>query len=493
MSEVLTNDITLALAVESSLGVAGTTWRQLEPGGIGKAGAQIATAERAPISANQQRRKGAVVDLDSGLDVDCDLTMEALYHTVEAALWSQFTGPPRFVVTAVTSTGYTVASGGAIPDGTIFVAKGFATAANNGVKVAAGTSTGTEVKTTGLTAEAAIPAAQNATIEVCGFETAVGDLDVDASGNLTSTTFDFTAATWDLQAGQFVWVGGALDDTSSIFTTAANRGLARIAIAPAAALLTLDKKGTTFVAEANTTKAVWLLFGPYVRTVAVTHADYLRRSYSAEIAYPTLGGPSTPAYKYPEGNYINEYGLTFEPAALATMSIGLVGTDTPAHTEVRATGANAAIVPVQTEAMNTSSDFVRLRITATDETAYSTYFTSLALTINNQVKPRKALANLGAVGMNRGNVLVDLDATLMFTEAEIAAAVRNHETVTMEIALRNGDGGFVIDIPEMTLGDGSEEFTINEEVRLKASIKAHQDATFGSSISFSMFPYLPST
>lgn len=492
MSEVLTNDMTLALAVESSVGVAGTTWRQLLPTSIGRAGASLTDAEQQVISANQQREAGAVVDLDSGVDIELPLTMETLYHTIEAALWATKTGPARFVVTAVTSTGYTVASGGAVPDGTIFVAKGFANPENNGVKVAAGTSTGTEIKTTGLVAEAAIPATQNATVEVCGFETAVGDLDVDANGNLTSTSFDFTASDWDLQRGQFVWVGGELDDTSSIFTTAANRGLARIALDPAANLLTLDKKGSTFVAEANTTKAVWLLFGPFVRNVARDHADYLVRSYSAELAYPTLGGPSTPAYKYPEGNHINEYSINLEIASLATMAIAMVGTDTPAHTESRASGASSAIEPVQTAAFNCASDFARLRLTATDETSYSTYFTSLSLNINNQVSPRKALANLGAVGINRGNVLVDVDATLMFTDADLAAAVRDYETVTMEVALRNPDGGFVIDVPAMKITGGDEEFTPNEEVRISGTCKAHRDTSLGYSVSFSLFPYLPS-
>ena len=50
-----------------------------------------------------------------------------------------------------------------------------------------------------------------------------------------------------------------------------------------------------------------------------------------------------------------------------------------------------------------------------------------------------------------------------------------------------------VDIPAMTLGDGSPELPINESVRLKLTGAAHQHSTLGTSIGVSLFPVVPTS
>ena len=56
MGRVLTNNVGVAYSIESALGVAGTTWKQLEPNDIPAMGAEITTVARSPISRSRQRR-----------------------------------------------------------------------------------------------------------------------------------------------------------------------------------------------------------------------------------------------------------------------------------------------------------------------------------------------------------------------------------------------------------------------------------------------------
>jgi len=492
MSRVATNTVSLAYAIEASLGVlAGSpVWKLVEPNAITAFGPKLGTVARNPISKNRQRRKGSITDLDSEAGLDADLTMEHFLDFAEGFVFASFNGPIKFGpmetndVTAVTSTGYTVAAGGALAQYTLVFARGFSTAANNGLKVVGASSTATEVKTSGLTAEASPPA--NATLEVCGVQGAAGDITVNSGGNLTSTTLDFT--TLGLTVGQAIWVGGSTAATQ--FATAANTGFARVT-AIAAHLLTLDKKATTFVTDSGATKTIQLLFGKFLRNVSVDDGDYIERSFQFEGAYPDLGGVGTDGYEYSIGNYCNEMTVDLPLTDKATISFGFIGTDTEAATTTRKTNADSPILPKQTVAFNTTSDVARLRVTKVDETGLSTYFKKLTLTIKNNVSPEKVIGVLGAAFMNTGNFEVDVDAQMLFTNTDVTAAIRDNTTVTIDFALKNDDGGLFFDLPAVTLGGGDKEFPENETVLINTPAMAFEDPTLGTSIGISLFGYLP--
>ncbi len=493
MGRTLTNNFSLQYAVEQSIGVlpGSPEWKLLEPNAIGGFGSTISTVARSPISKNRQRKKGTITDLDSAVEFDADLTLEHFIDFIEGFMFSNFVGPIKVVPSAATTSAYTVPTmTAALPEFTIVFVRGFTNAANNGVKLVdtGGTTTSIPITGGGLVAESP-PASQNVSVEVCGFRFLVGDLDVDASGNLVSTAKDFTDL--DLTAGQFVWIGGEL--AANKFTNAENTGFARV-VSIAANLLTLDKKSQTFVTEADTTQLVDLFFGQFIKNVGVDDAQYLERSFQFEGAYDNLEHPGPgDAYEYAKGNFCNTLGFELPLTDKAGMSFGFVGTDTEAPITTRATNADTPVNPVQTGAFNTSADIARLRITEVDETGLTTDFKSITLNINNNVSPEKVLGLLGAKYMNTGNFEIDIESQLLFTNPAVVQAIRDNQQLTMDFSISNDDGAIMVDIPSLTLGGGARDFPVNESILINTTAQAYGDTTFGNSLSVSMFPFVPSS
>ena len=490
MGRVLTNTVTLTSAREAA-GTPGTLpgspiMNLLEPNSIGKFGPSLKKMARLPISKNRMARKPALVDLDSTVDFELDLTYDHVREFVEALLFASSKGVATFAVTGVTSTGYTVASGGALPIRTLVVAKGLAIAGNNGLKVLVTGSTGTEIKTSGLTAEATAPS--GATVEVAGIQGDTADIVMSASGHITTTALNCT--TLNLTAGQFIWVGG--DGAATKFDVAANRGLARVT-AIAAGQISLDKRAGVFASDAGAGKTIQLFFSKYVRNVAVDHADYIERTYMFELAYENLAGGGVDEYEYASGNYCNEISFDFPLATKAVMKCGFIGMTTGDPTTSRTSGFSTALPPTSVEPVNTSSDLMRLRVTEADETGLTTDFKSMSISINNNVSPEKVLAYLGSKYINAGIIEIKITASVLFTDSDVIKKMRSNARVTMEVAWRNGDGGFVLDMPSMTIENGDKQFPMNQSVTINMEAMCFQDATYNDVLSLSQFAYMPAS
>lgn len=336
----------------------------------------------------------------------------------------------------------------------------------------------------------------NATVEVAGVRGAAGDLTIDSSGNLVSSSMDFT--TLDLVLGQAVHIGGAT--ANRFFGTGIdeNFGFARIT-AISANLLTLDKKVTTFVTDDGTDDnnggnnlEIDILFGRFIRNVSIDDADFLERSFTFEAAWNGLATGGGDEYEYAKGNFCNELTFDMPLTDKAGLNAAFIGTDTDAPTGSRKTGASAPKASVQSTAFNTTADIARLRVTEVDETGLTTDFKSMTLTLNNNVSPEKVLSVLGARFMNTGIFEIDIETQVLFTNGDVLAAIRANTTVTMDFSLQNSDGGFFVDIPAMTLGDGSKDLPVNETVLLNVTAIAFEDPTLGTSLAVSIFPWLPS-
>lgn len=336
----------------------------------------------------------------------------------------------------------------------------------------------------------------NVTLEVAGIRGAAGDLVINASGNLASTTLVFTTLDW--VAGQAIHIGGQAA-ANRFFGNGSgeNFGFARI-VSISANEVVLDKKITPFVTDdgtddnsGGTPLEIDILFGRYIRNVGVDDVDFLEQSLTFEAAWDGLATDLTDEYEYALGNFCNEVTFELPLTDKATATFGFIGTDANAPTGTRKTGAATPLDPVQTTAFNTTADIARLRITKADESGLTTDFKSVTLTLNNNVSPEKVLSTLGAKFMNSGIFEVDLETQVLFTNGEVLAAIRNNETVTMDFTLQNSDGGMFVDIPAMTLGDGSRDLPINESVLINISGQAFRDPIFNTSLSVSIFPWLP--
>jgi len=517
MSRVLTNNVGLAYAVESSIGTlpGSPSWRTLEPNSIGAYGASITTTERRPISPIRGRRKGTVTDLDSTAEFEADLTLDAFEDFAEGFVFAEFANVEFDLTTDkingaaldtdTTADTFDLASGDfdATTNGTtlrdkltysasgaisLLYARGYANSVNNGIHpiaaVPAGSDTGISVSTN-LTTETA-PA--GAVVEVCGVRVTDGDLTLGApSGGVATLTSAADVSDWatlGVRAGMIIHIGSAAADgtvQNALSDAAADDtfGYARVQ-SVASNVLTLDKLGDALDSTANNTSdgVADVLFGRFLRNVATTadsnDSRYLERSYQFEATYPDLGGAGTDEYEYAVGNFANELALNIPLTEKATASWGFIGTNSDDITPTRKSGAASAVDPIRTTALNTSSDVLSLT-TDVVSSASDVCFKSLTLTLGNNVSPEKCVGTLGAQFVNTGLFEVNLEGQMLFTRKEIVNAIKNNTTVTFKAILRNQDGAIGIDLPSLTFGGGDREFPVDASVLVNITGLAFND------------------
>ncbi|MEJ7831343.1 MAG: phage tail tube protein [Nocardioides sp.] len=508
MGRVITNGTTLSVAREASLGVlpGSPQWYELEPNGITSWGTTISKEARSPISQARARRKGVVTDLDSAVEFEADLTLTHLRIFAEAFLFSRAVGADAFLTSAATATGYTIpaltaaqaarliyvgAGAGAV---SLVYASGFINAANNGISpvTAAHAAAATEIKVAGNVAEA--PAADRLIeVAVAGVRGAAGDIKVNAQGNITSLALDFT--TLGLSPGQVIHVGGL--DISNQFFNDANTGFVRVR-AIAANLLTIDKRDVPFAVDdgtdtgaAGTPVRIDLLFGQFVRNVHVNHVDWREHSSQFELSAPNLMPGGLTGYEYSLGNYADAMSIAIPLAGKATVTFGFVGTDTLHPNTIRATNAAVAKVGGQTESFGSASDIARLRAQDVDEAGLTTDFKSATFTLTNNVAGEKVIGRLGPKYLNVGNIEVDVETQVLFTNPDVIERIRCNRTIGLDWIMRNGDGGVAFDLPTGTLDGGGRELPANQSVLLNGTFLAHEEDVHGYTMGMSFFPVLP--
>lgn len=522
MGRVLTNNVGLLATIESAIGTlpGAPSWFAVEFDSLGAYGATITTVARRPISRDRGRKKGTVVDLDSAVEIDTDLTIEVLKRFGEGFMFSEFanaefnlrtTGgvlPPPAVASGAT---FTIAAASAILGGklvynatgaiSLLYAKGYLTAANNGLHVLAAdvASTDTSVSVASTLVNETPPT--NAVLEVAGVRVTDGDCTLTISGSTATLVSGGDVANWatlGLQVGQFIHFGSAAADGSvqNAFDDAGtddNWGFARIT-AISSATLSLDKLSATLTATDTNTGVLDIMFGRFLRNVQVTaDADdtrYLERTYQFEASYPGLGSGGATEYEYAIGNFVSSFAFNLPLTNKATVSVELIGTNSDAITASRKTGASSAVEPLETTAFNTSSDLASLSTDVVSSVS-DTCFKSLTLTILNNVSPEKCLGTLGAVFVNAGVFEVNLEGQMAFTNKSIVNSIRSNTTVTFLAILRNEDGAVAIDMPELTLGGGGREFPVDQTVLVNITGQSYTSSTFGYDLGLSYFPSVP--
>lgn len=506
MGRVFTNSMALASAREASPGVlpAQPRWLGVEPNAISNFGTTFKQEARSPITRARQRRKGSNTDADSSVQFDADFTLSHLRDYIEGFCFSRLVGPDAYVPTAVAAGGYTVTALSAAQAGrftygpsaakTLVYARGWGTAANNGLRTISGAvaTSAVTIPVAGVSVEA-VDAHDDVEVAIAGVRGAAGDLKVDANGDLTSVVLDFT--TLGLTPGQYIHVGGV--DILQRFQSPENYGFARVE-AVAAHKITLGKRAQDFVLDdgtdtgaGGTNISVDLLFGQYVRTVSVDHADYVQVNYQFELESPGLGQAGEDMYEYAFGFWADAMTLDLSLTSLAKVTFGYVGLGTTDPDTARATNAASAKFPSETASFSTASDLARLRIQDVDETGLTTDFKSLKLTLTNNVAGEKVLGHLGPKYLNAGNVEVDAEAVGLFTDHRVPRRIRDNDTVGLDFALRNDDGGAYFDLPSGTLDGGGREYPVNATVTISTTLRSFEDPQLGHSFSCSLFPALP--
>lgn len=512
MSQVLTEGVNLAVVVESTLGAATpptTGWFNQQPNSLGTLGPQMKKIPRDPISKNRMKQKGLLVDMDSSVSWEADVTKDLVDMFLSGMFMSTVkhnggTGVSLFRPTAVvdgagSDDSYTVAASAPQVAGLLIYARGFANAANNGLKLTTVSALGTsiEVATGSLVAETGVtvpPLPGNQTVDIVGVQAQAGDVTINASGNLTSTLLDFT--TLGLNVGQWIYLptqgeATAMGDIKYASDNILYTGFARI-VAIAAGLLTLERRSWTVgAADTNADNLIRIFFGRWCRNVSIDHADFVKPSYAFEVMYPNLGGVGTHEYEYPLGNHVDEWTWNLSLTDKATVSMMFTGTTCADPTAARVTGPSAALNAATNLGVSTATDLMRMRISNVDETGITTDFQNIKISFNNNVDPEKQLGTLGAVLLNVGKFEVGIEADCIFTSDSVVKAVRDNRTCSMDVALRNGDFGMLIDVDSMTLDSTDRKFETNKSVKVAAKATGFQGLTSGFESGITVFPYLP--
>jgi hypothetical protein len=502
MARSLTNNLAVACAIEASIGTLPGTplWVKLEPNTVGAYGAEITTVPRNPISNTRQQRKGSVTDLDSSVEFEGDLTKHHVLTFIEGFVFAQRAsatvmervqaGADYDTLAAVAATDNFTHSAlsAALVAGTLIFARGFTNAANNGLHEVDALGTTTSTITTSNLVNETPTTASGARFDVCGRR--ITDLTwTDATKIIGSAGTDLT--TLGLTVGQKIRVGSDVN----AFTNGQLVGRISAIAAASITLTKVENLGASTLSGGGdqASDTVDLLYGPYVRNVAVDHADFIERSFQFEVVYNNLQNPDGTGdeYEYAVGNLCNELSLNLPGQDKATMSFGFIGTNSDDITTSRKGNTANAVSAVQTGAFNTSSDFARLNLWDASENDLGTCFKNLTLTIGNEVSPEKCLGTLGASFMNTGNLTVSLEAELLFTDSALAQAIKDNDTVQFDVLLKNDDGAIDIDIPSLTLGGGARSFPVNESIQISVTGTAFQDPTLGTSIGVTEFPYFP--
>lgn len=495
----------LSYAEESALGVlpgvdgADAIWYGLEPNSYSDFGGQIATVARNPINATRQRKKGAVTDLDASGGFNQDLTMNNLTRILQGVFFAALREKPSTAPmngTAVPCTGVTAADDkfafgsdpGAFVAGHLVKSSGFGVAANNLMTVVVSTDAD-DITVSNLLADEASPPA-SAKLEVVGFQFGSGTSSISMNGSLVRfNDSGTTLTTLGLLVGEWVYVGG--DASGMRFATNAG-GFARIS-AIAAGYLEFDKVSWAAEAETGTGKTVQMFFGNVLRNEP-SAADIVRRTYNIE---RTLGNDDDGVMsEYLVGAVANELTINIPQADKVNVDLSFVAMDNVQRTGAVGVKDGARPALVAEDAINTSSDFARIKLalaSATDAAAAPlfAFATELTLTVNNNVSPLKAIGTLGAFDTSTGTFEVGGSMTAYFADVAAVQAVRNNSDVTLDIVIAKGNKGIVIDIPLLSLGDGRLSVEQDQPITLPLEQNA-AESRFGYTALMGFFPYLPS-
>lgn len=388
----------------------------------------------------------------------------------------------------------TLAAGVGLAAGDLVFGQGFTNAGNNGLHTVTALTAG-KVAAAPTVAEAAPPS--TARLYKVGKQAAAGDLNVVVSGGfpqITSTALDFR--TLGIIPGEWIHVGG--DGALLAFTNPANNGFKRVRAVNQNSLV-LDKSDETMVAETGATLTVQLFLAKVIKNESA-RALIKRRSYQLERTLGSLDGMDPPQSEYLIGAIPNELVLNLSTAAIATADLSFVGTDMEQRTQAEGLKAGDRVPLVESDAYNTTSDFVRIKmalVTTADAAPdpLFAYASEMTLTVNNNVTPNKAIGVLGAFDATAGTFAVSGTLTAYFASILATRAVRQNADVTMDYVAVKDNAGFAIDVPLIALGDGRANVEVDQPIMLpltsEAATGAKIDPALDYTLLFAFFPYLP--
>ena len=458
-------------------------WQPYEPNSYPDFGGSTSKTARTPITADRQRRKGSITGIEAVAGFNSDFTSKGLFELLQGFMFATWRKKDELAVTAVTGTGYTVASGGAVfSAGQLIYAEGFGTTGNNGLRVA-GISTGTSVLASGLTAEASPPS--GAKVTRVGREFASGVLALTVSGGVATLTDSASGlATLGLIPGEWFWLGG--DVAANQFATAANNGFYRVRTV-AAGTITCDRYPVGAATDTGSTKLIRMFIGHVIKNES-DPALQVKRTYQAERML------NSTSYQYVKALGPNTLAIDVKSNDKITIDIGFVGLDE--EFAASAKSGTRPSLPANVVAFSSATDFSRLRLlNDTSSSDLAAYLTDLKLTIDNGISPVPAIGSVGGIDLSNGDFMVSGSVEAYFSTIAAAQAVQANADVALDFALVATAGGlssgYVFDIPLISMGDGRLKAEKDKPIKLPLTLDAAAHGTLNHTLMIGSFAYLP--
>lgn len=388
----------------------------------------------------------------------------------------------------------TLAAGAGLGAGDLLFGRGFTNTQNNGFRVVTAVVAGEVVAGTMVDE---VPNA-NARLFRVGHQFDADDLEVSAVPGgfpqITSAAVDFR--TLGIIPGEWIHIGG--DAPGTAFTEAENNGFKRVRAVNEKSLV-LDKSDQDMTSENGVGLTVQVFLGKVIKNESA-RSLIKRRSYQLERTLGSLDGLDPPQSEYLIGAVANELVLNLSTAAIATADVSFVGIDMEQRTQAQGLKAGTRVPLVESDAYNTTSDFVRIKLAEVvdGESAPDplfAYASEMTLTVNNNVTPNKAIGVLGAFDTTAGTFAVSGSITAYFASILATRAVRNNADITLDYVAVKDNAGFAIDVPLIALGDGRATVEVDQPIMLpltsEAATGAKIDPALDYTLLFAFFPYLP--
>lgn len=275
----------------------------------------------------------------------------------------------------------------------------------------------------------------------------------NTSSEFTSTTTDFT--TENLNIGDFIRVSGCVLDT-------ANNGIYRVTSVGAAALGVSPAPNSDQAAEASVD-----MDGTNIRNGASAAKSY---TFRKELTAP--GG--TNAIFYYRGCQVSMASFDFATGSILSGAIGVMGL-TSEGTDTAIAGETFTEVPSY-DIMNSVSSVASIDITGLPA---STEFSSLNLSVDNQINVAKAIGTLGAVDLASFSLNVTADVEIYFEDTTVYNLYKNATEFSVALTLQDATGNnIIIYMPKCKFEELSEPVDGKDNFLMESgSLRALRDAT----------------
>lgn len=353
---------------------------------------------------------------------------------------------------------------------------GFTNAANisaTGFRCSTASSTVPAFTGSGLVNEAAPAAA--ARMKVVGFQGVAGDITAAAT-SLGSTALDFT--TLSLTGGQWL----KIDSTTTVngYATAANNAYVRVdpTRTITATFLPLDNLPAGWGVDAGAAKTITVYYGDTIKNGTTMTGLSIERGYLSQ---------TTPTYIVTRGMVNNTKEWTFQTEKEITTVDNFLGL-TVAQSTVALSGTPDAASTKGTMTGNVSVGTISIGGTAA---ASPNWASDLKITLNNNLRLKTALGNLGGVDIGTGEAAVSGSVSTYFgSNAYLATLLAGTPGMLYTRAVKNNQG-LIWTLPRLTFTAGSPNAQAkNQNVMLPLSFMSSIDTSTNAHMMMDRFEFV---